>query len=170
MIGGNLNVLTLTTLPPALYALLARSEHCLEALQAQDDGKFQPVGENWFYTIAVAHTAPAETRHTEFHRQYLDIQIVLEGTEIIDFSWIDAHQQQAEEKNDPFIIAQARLPHSVHLKVGDFVIFYPGEAHQCVKRYLKFRWPCWRHDNESSCAGYRCQLRDWGCHCCTPAC
>ncbi|UIA88889.1 YhcH/YjgK/YiaL family protein [Erwinia tracheiphila] len=110
MIGGNLNVLTLTTLPPALYALLARSEHCLEALQAQDDGKFQPVGENWFYTIAVAHTAPAETRHTEFHRQYLDIQIVLEGTEIIDFSWIDAHQQQAEEKKRPVYYCPGAAP------------------------------------------------------------
>ncbi|EXU75655.1 YhcH/YjgK/YiaL family protein [Erwinia mallotivora] len=133
MITGNLKRLPLATLPPFLHALLARPEHSLAALQAQDDGRFQPEGEGWFYTISMAQTAAAATRHTEFHRQYLDIQIVLDGSETINFSCADARQQQAEEKKpDLFIVAQPQLPHSLRLTVGDFVTFYPGEAHQAL--------------------------------------
>ncbi|MCX8957816.1 YhcH/YjgK/YiaL family protein [Erwinia psidii] len=133
MITGNLNTLTMANLPPSLYSLLTRPEHSLAALRAQDDGRFQPTGESWFYTISVAQTAVADTRHTEFHRQYLDIQIVLEGTETINFSCADARQQQATEtKPDLFIVAHPQLPHSVQLAAGDFVIFYPGEAHQAL--------------------------------------
>lgn len=133
MVSGNLNALKMASLPPVLYSLLARPEHRLMALQAQDDGRYQPDGERWFYTISVAQTALAETRHTEFHRHYLDIQIVLAGTETINFSCADARQQQAEEmKPDLFIVSHLLLPHSVQLSMGDFVTFYPGEAHQAL--------------------------------------
>ncbi|RRZ92225.1 YhcH/YjgK/YiaL family protein [Erwinia sp. 198] len=133
MITGNLSTLTMATLPPVLAGLLARPEHRLAALQARDDGRIQPEGESWFCTLSPACTAPAETRHTEFHRQYLDIQILLTGEEIVHFSCADARNQQAEErKPDLFIVDQPQLPHSVRLQPGDFVIFYPGEAHQAL--------------------------------------
>ncbi|MEI2266342.1 YhcH/YjgK/YiaL family protein [Erwinia sp. CGal63] len=133
MITGNLATLKMATLPPALAALLSRPEHSFAALLAHDDGKIQPQEAGWFCNIGVANTAPEETRHTEFHRRYLDIQILLEGEEIIHFSCADARQQQAEErKPDLFIVAQPQLPHSLHLRPGDFAIFYPGEAHQAL--------------------------------------
>jgi len=133
MITGNLATLKMATLPASLHELLSRPEHSFAALLACDDGKIQPQGAAWFCNISVANTAPEETRHTEFHRRYLDIQILLEGEEIIHFSCADARQQQAEErKPDLFIVAQPQLPHSLHLRPGDFAIFYPGEAHQAL--------------------------------------
>lgn len=133
MITGNLSTLKMATLPPVLAALLARPEHHLAALSAHDDGRIQPEGESWFCTLSPARTAPAATRHTEFHRQYLDIQILLAGEEIVHFSCADARHQQAEErKPDLFIVDRPWLPHSVRLQPGDFVIFYPGEAHQAL--------------------------------------
>lgn len=133
MITGNLSTLQLATLPPVLLALLSRPEFSLTAMQARDDGKIQPESADWFCTIGPATTAPRETRHTEFHRQYLDIQIVLEGEEIIHFSCQDARSLPAEErKPDLFILAQPELTQAVHLRAGDFVTFYPGEAHQAL--------------------------------------
>ena len=133
MITGNLSALKLATLPPVLLALLSRPEFSLAALQAQDDGKIQPEGAGWFCNIVPAHTAVRETRHTEFHRQYLDIQVVLSGEEIIHFSCQDARHQAAEErKPDLFIVDQPQLTQAVHLRAGDFVTFYPGEAHQAL--------------------------------------
>ena len=133
MITGNLATLTMATLPSSLHALLSRPEYSFAALLAYDDGKIEPQGENWFCNIGMAQTAPRETRHTEFHRQYLDIQVLLEGKELIYFSCADARQQQAEErKPDLFIVGQPQLPHSLHLQPGDFAVFYPGEAHQAL--------------------------------------
>lgn len=133
MITGNLATLPMATLPPALFALLSKPEYSFAALCAHDDGKIQPESAGWFCTIGPAQTALRETRHTEFHRQYLDIQVLLEGEEIIYFSCADARQQQAEErKPDLFILAHPQLPHSVHLRPGDFAVFYPGEAHQAL--------------------------------------
>ena len=133
MITGNLTALKMAMLPPSLAAILSNPQHSLAALQAQQDGKFQSEENGWFCNIGVAQTAPRETRHTEFHRHYLDIQIVLAGEEIIHFSCLDARDQQAEErKPDLFILTQPQLPHSVHLQPGDFVVFSPGEAHQAL--------------------------------------
>ncbi|WP_147195294.1 YhcH/YjgK/YiaL family protein [Pantoea sp. MBD-2R] len=78
MITGHLTTLPLATLPHLLSNLPARPGYQLAILQAHDDGKIQPVGEAGFCTIGVAQTAPSESPHTEFHRQYLDIQVVLE--------------------------------------------------------------------------------------------
>lgn len=133
MIVGNLATLPMAMLPPVLHKLLSRPECSLTALQMQDDGKIQPEGAGWFCTLGPAQTALRETRHTEFHRQYLDIQLLLEGEEIIHFSCADARQQQAEErKPDLFILTNPTLPHLVHLRPGDFAIFSPGEAHQAL--------------------------------------
>ncbi|MBP2169821.1 YhcH/YjgK/YiaL family protein [Erwinia toletana] len=133
MIAGNLNALTLATLPASLWSLLSQPQYSLAALQAHDDGKIQPPGADWFCHIGAAQTAPAATRHTEFHRHYLDIQVLLAGEEIINFSCLDARQQQAEErKPDLFILASPQLTQAIHLRAGDFVTFYPGEAHQAL--------------------------------------
>lgn len=133
MITGTLKTLSLATLPRSLWLLLSRAEYSLEALQARSDGKIQPEGASWFCTIAMAQTALQATRHTEFHRQYLDIQIVLEGEEIIWFSCADARQHEAEErKPDLFIVKKPQLTQSLHLRTGDFVTFSPGEAHQAL--------------------------------------
>lgn len=133
MITGNLTTLTLATLPHSLWSLLSRPEYSLAALQAYDDGRIQPPNESWFCHIGPAQTAPRATRHTEFHRQYLDIQVMLAGEEIIHFSCADARQQPAEErKPDLFILENPQLTQSMHLRAGDFVTFYPGEAHQAL--------------------------------------
>ncbi|MGW1443913.1 YhcH/YjgK/YiaL family protein [Serratia rhizosphaerae] len=129
MIAGTLHDLRLPGLPASLYRILNQPAHSLPALMAAADGRLE--GEGWFCHIGVAHTAPPESRHTEYHRQYLDIQVVLEGEEIIRFAPRRA-VGGSEKKPDLFIVPQPELPHRLHLRQGDFAVFYPGEAHQAL--------------------------------------
>ncbi|MDK1704577.1 YhcH/YjgK/YiaL family protein [Serratia rubidaea] len=129
MIVGNLHDLQLPGLPASLQRILNQPAHSLPALLAAADGRLE--GEGWFCHIGAAQTAPSASRHTEYHRQYLDIQVVLEGEEIIHFS-PRRSTGGSEKKPDLFIVPQPELPHRLHLRQGDFAVFYPGEAHQAL--------------------------------------
>lgn len=133
MITGNLQFLALATLPEELYVLLARPECSLEALQSAPDGRWQPQGAAWFCTISDSDTAPAAVRHAEYHRRWLDIQVVLRGEEIIRYDVADAREMPAEErKPDLYILPQPQLRQQLQLHAGDFAVFAPGEAHQAL--------------------------------------
>ncbi|WP_033569120.1 YhcH/YjgK/YiaL family protein [Dickeya undicola] len=131
MIAGNLNHLPLATLPEPLWRIL--SGFTLEGLNALPEGKYQPDNADWFYSIGTVSTAPKAERHTEFHRRFLDIQLILEGEEIIGYDLNDADKRPAtERKPDLFILDQPQVPHAIRLAAGDFVTFYPGEPHQAL--------------------------------------
>ncbi|WP_337136393.1 YhcH/YjgK/YiaL family protein, partial [Staphylococcus aureus] len=82
MICGNLNSLQSSGLPRVLVELLADPDLSLTSLSAKSEGKYQPDNADWFYNIAISQTSPKESRHTELHELYADIQIVLEGEEV----------------------------------------------------------------------------------------
>ncbi|MDG2915857.1 YhcH/YjgK/YiaL family protein [Bisgaard Taxon 10/6] len=133
MIAGNMKILDLATLPKSLYDILSHPEFSLEKLQALPDGKYQPEGAKWFCNVGDSQTSPAETRHTEFHKNYLDIQLILEGEEIINYSLTNAIGQSAvEKKPDLYILNNPVLTNGILLRAGDFVTFYPGEPHQAL--------------------------------------
>lgn len=133
MIAGNLNYLALASLPEALLAILSLSEFNPETLKQHPDGRIQPTAGGWFCHIGDTLTAARETRHTEFHRDYLDIQIMIDGEEVIYYDFADVRQQLAQErKPDLFILEQSTLSQRVHLRPGDFAVFAPGEAHQAL--------------------------------------
>ncbi len=76
MIIGTLQALHRAGLPPALKQILSSEDCSLAALSAREDGRFQPDGAPWFCTLGVAQTQPAAKRHTEYHRQWADIQVI----------------------------------------------------------------------------------------------
>jgi len=133
MIVGNLRTLSMAGLPAALRAILERDDCRLEALQQREDGRFQPEGAPWFCMIGPAQTEPAAQRHTEYHREWADIQVVLNGNEVINASQQSLAQPGDEErKADLFIAAVRALPVSMRLGAGDFAVFLPGEPHQAL--------------------------------------
>lgn len=133
MIAGNMKMLDLATLPKSLYEILSHPEFSLEKLQSLPDGKYQPEGVKWFCNVGDSQTSPAETRHTEFHENYLDIQLILNGEEIINYSLTNAIGQSAvEKKPDLYILDKPVLTNHILLRAGDFATFYPGEPHQAL--------------------------------------
>nr|WP_219999763.1 YhcH/YjgK/YiaL family protein [Gilliamella apicola] len=133
MIAGNMNFLKLATLPKSLYDILSQPETSLNYLKSLADGRYQLEGEKWFYNIGDSITSPIQDRHTEFHKKYLDIQLILNGEEIIRYGLNDCSSDSYfEKKPDLFILEQPLLTNSIHLKEGDFATFYPGEPHQAL--------------------------------------
>ena len=133
MIAGNMNFLKLATLPKSLYDILSQPETSLNYLKSLADGRYQLECEKWFYNIGDSITSPIQDRHTEFHKKYLDIQLILDGEEIIRYGLNDCSSDSYfEKKPDLFILEQPLLTNSIHLKEGDFATFYPGEPHQAL--------------------------------------
>ncbi|MFP8733650.1 YhcH/YjgK/YiaL family protein [Klebsiella aerogenes] len=133
MIIGNLNALPQAGLPLALRQILSRPECSLSALTTHEDGRFQPGDGDWYCTIGTAQTQAAEQRHTEYHLQWADIQVILAGEEIIHAGTLYSGQPDDEQRKPDLFISQ-QTPHSVtlHLRVGDFAVFLPGEPHQAL--------------------------------------
>lgn len=133
MMIGNLNALPMAGLPDKLLALLQLPECSLEALAAKDIGKWQPEKAEWFCNIQQASTQDAALRHTEYHHLWADIQVMLEGEEMINAGMQSVADAGDEEKKpDLFITNRSDLPVSIVLKKGDFAVFLPGEPHQAL--------------------------------------
>jgi YhcH/YjgK/YiaL family protein len=133
MIIGHLNALPLAGLPPALLAILARPDCTLQALSARNDGRWQPDNAAWFCNIGPAQTQPRAERHTEYHHQWADIQIVLAGEECIHAGALPIGKTGDEERKlDLFIASPSEHSVSIRLGAGYFAVFYPGEPHQAL--------------------------------------
>ncbi|MDF7787860.1 MULTISPECIES: YhcH/YjgK/YiaL family protein [Pantoea] len=133
MIIGNLNALPLAGLPESLLALLRLPDCSLEALAARDIGRWQPENAAWFCTIQQATTQDATLRHTEYHHLWTDIQVMLEGEEVIYAGTQSIARAGDEERKPDLYIAQPEpLPVSITLRKGDFAVFLPGEPHQAL--------------------------------------
>jgi len=131
MIHGNINNITLATLPPLLKNIVGNFCADFEKVCAMADGKYE--FENWFVTISSVMTDHAENRHTEFHREFMDIQLILAGDEIIAYDSLNlADEPSFEKKPDLFILEKPELRNRIILSKGEFLTFYPGEAHQAL--------------------------------------
>ncbi len=61
----------------ALQAVLQQEPHTLPP------GKYTVDGDNLFFTVVEGSTKPLAEQRPEYHRQYIDIHIVLRGEEVI---------------------------------------------------------------------------------------
>lgn len=133
MIVGNLDALSLAELPLTLRNILSHPGSTLQALSAREDGRWQPENCRWFCNIGEAHTQPAAQRHTEYHHQWADIQVMLSGSEVINAGMCNVGQDDDEErKPDLFIARDCQHAVAITLHPGDFAIFFPGEPHQAL--------------------------------------
>ena len=82
-------------------------------LVSYEKGSHEIDGDRLFVNVVEYTTTTAEERFWEAHRQYLDLHLMLRGTEKDDFLPMDG------EKNS-----------SVILRDGDFLICYPSDGHR----------------------------------------
>ncbi len=131
MIHGNINNLELATLPPVLKSIVGGFCADFNKVCAMEDGKYE--FDNWFVTISSVMTDLAVNRHTEFHREFMDIQLILSGNEIIAYDSLNLSDEPAfEKKPDLYILEKPVLRNRIILSAGEFLTFYPGEAHQAL--------------------------------------
>lgn len=75
-------------------------------------------------------TYPINERRFEAHKNYIDIQFVVEGQEkmgVCDISETEILENYDKERDVMFL--SAKNPNFINVKKGYFIIFYPNDAH-----------------------------------------
>lgn len=92
--------------------------------------------ENNFALEQVYNSKNREDCFFESHRQYIDVQFILEGEEIIEVTNINNLTIDFEYNNEMDLLKYKSTSNSsiIKLKKGDIAIFYQEDAHMpCVK-------------------------------------
>lgn len=75
-------------------------------------------------------TTTPEERFWEAHKKYLDVHVMLRGTEQIDLNFIQNMKLNEFVEKDDFLPMDGNKNSSVVLTDGDFLICYPNEGHR----------------------------------------
>lgn len=95
-----------------------------------EKGSHEIEGDNLFVNIVEYETTTLENRIWEAHRQYLDLHLMLKGTEEIDVNFIDNMVQKEFVEKDDFLPLEGEKNSHVVLSAGDFLICYPKDGHR----------------------------------------
>ena len=70
-----------------------------------------------------------EDRFWEAHKKYIDVHLLLEGSEKIALNFIENLEQKEYEEESDFLPLEGEPNSYVELKKGDFLVCYPEDAH-----------------------------------------
>lgn len=99
-------------------------------LVSYEKGSHEIDGDRLFVNVVEYTTTTAEERFWEAHRQYLDLHLMLRGTEQIDLNFIQNMDVKEFVKKDDFLPMDGEKNSSVILRDGDFMICYPSDGHR----------------------------------------
>ena len=83
-----------------------------------------------FVNIVEYTTTVPEERFWEAHRRYLDVHLMLRGTEQIDLNFIRNMKTGEFVEEEDFLPMVGEKNSSVILRDGDFLICYPSDGHR----------------------------------------
>ena len=99
-------------------------------LASFEKGSHEIDGERLFVNIGEYTTTAAKERFWEAHRKYLDVHVMLHGTEQIDLNFIQNMDVKEFVEKDDFLPMDGEKNSSVVLRDGDFLICYPSDGHR----------------------------------------
>lgn len=102
----------------------------LDPASAQlEEGRYDIDGDNAFALVQAYHTKPESEGKWEAHRRYIDIQYMLEGTEIMGITPLEhvSVSQAYSEENDYALFEGTG--EKVTVPAGFFTVFYPHDVH-----------------------------------------
>lgn len=92
-------------------------------------GCYEIDGKDIFVNILEYKTCEKEDRFWEAHRKYIDIHIMLDGCERINFNFIENLEQKEYQEDSDFLPLNGNECGYVELNKDDFLICYPQDAH-----------------------------------------
>lgn len=95
-----------------------------------EKGSYEIDGDELFVNIVSYTTTTPEERFWEAHKKYLDVHLMLEGTEQIDLNFIQNMQLKEFVEKDDFLPMDGDKNSSVVLNKGDFLVCYPSDGHR----------------------------------------
>ncbi len=99
-------------------------------LKAFETGRHNIDGDRLFVNIAGYRTQEPIARFWEAHHVYLDVHVMLQGTEQVDLNFIQNMKELGYTQEEDFLSLQGGKNSSVILQEGDFLICYPQDAHR----------------------------------------
>lgn len=119
----------LAILPPYLHQGL---HYLMEQNFAETADGRQQIHEDCYAVISSYHTEPWEVRKPEAHRQYIDIQFIVSGAEVIGHAdlTVAGKLQEAIPERDLFFYEDMVYESRLHLQQGSYAIFYPWDVHR----------------------------------------
>ncbi|MGF0033495.1 YhcH/YjgK/YiaL family protein [Bariatricus sp. SGI.154] len=99
-------------------------------LAGYEKGSHEIDGDRLFVNIVEYETVAAEERFWEAHKNYLDVHLMLHGTEQIDLNFIQNMDVKEFVPKDDFLPMDGEKNSSVILRDGDFLICYPSDGHR----------------------------------------
>ena len=99
-------------------------------LASFEKGSHEIDGERLLVNIVEYTTTAAKERFWEAHRKYLDVHVMLHGTEQIDLNFIQNMDVKEFVEKDDFLPMDGEKNSSVVLRDGDFLICYPSDGHR----------------------------------------
>jgi biofilm protein TabA len=97
------------------------------------DGRYPLNGEQLIVIVESGQTRPPEHKLFESHRRYIDIQVNLSGSEIMEWmpaSTLSVRDDFAPDGDIRFYHHPADLPTRLLVQPRHFAIFYPSDAHK----------------------------------------
>lgn len=116
-------------------------ERCLEAAQYLNtlQGEeltlgFHKVNESFYYNVIEYETTGEKNKPFESHRNFVDVQLLLEGEEIMQVADITRLYQVADYDNDRDVLLYAASNNtaSILMRPGSTMILYPHDAHRSM--------------------------------------
>ena len=106
------------------------------------DGRYPLLDQRLFAIVESGVTMPCRDKRFESHRRYIDIQINLGGGEIME--WAPSAELAVVDDFKPdgdirFHAQPGHGPTRLHVRPGEFAIFWPEDAHKPCCR-LDDRW------------------------------
>ena len=96
-----------------------------------EDKQYPIDGDDFFVNIFHYQTAGEDARIWEAHRDYIDVHLVLGGSEWVQQAFLaDCTAGEYHADSDYQAIDSARARSSILLEPGYLAVFYPEDAHQ----------------------------------------
>lgn len=132
MIVTNINSKELAlyaSLHPAFPKAFAEMRRILA--EGAEDGRITLDGDKLFINVQSYTSKPESDCGFEAHKKYIDIQLILEGEEIIGYESADrlTLTREYDESADYMLYALGGEYDKIRLTRGDFVILFAGEPH-----------------------------------------
>lgn len=120
-----------TLYPPALRRAV---EHLLFTdLTERDNGRYDLEGNKMFALVQEVDTVDKHDRLPESHREYVDVQFLVAGTEKIVVSRRTPELPLSEdrfEQEDVSFYSQTNIESDIVLTPGMFVMLFPADVHR----------------------------------------
>lgn len=97
-------------------------------------GRTEIDGDAVYVNVAQAQTEPAEQREFEVHSRYMDLQVVLEGTELCEVALGEVTQAAPYDEEKDVATVKGDTSAGLVLCAGRFAVFMVEEPHKPLLR------------------------------------